>query len=116
MKPKDPSYRETQKIWYAKLKKGGFKDIEDQNGFLKEWDFNFFRNQFNSVEYEATLGYFAQAREILISYSFKNETHRKIWELHCEGLSERSIAFRIRKYKKSMIHYIIDHIAQQIKG
>jgi len=119
MKPKDQSYKKLEQLWYDKLKKEGFQDIENtktDERLLKEWDFNFFRNQFNLIQYESTLGYYDQAKEILVSESFKSEIHKKVWELHCEGLSERSIAVRVKEYKKSMIHYIIANIASKIKG
>lgn len=119
MKIKDPQYKKLEKVWYEKLKLTGFDDIEDtrtEQRMLKEWDFNFFRNQFNDIEYESTLGYYESAKHLLASYSFKDETHMKVWELHCEGLSERDIAGQVGKYKKSMVHYIICNISKVIKG
>jgi hypothetical protein len=116
LKTKDRAYKELEQIWYSKLKAGGFEDIEQSTGdrLLKEWDSNFFRNQFCKVKYEATLGYYNKAKQILLSYGFKNEIQKTIWELHCTGISERKIADQIGKYKKSMVHYIISNIAKQI--
>jgi hypothetical protein len=119
MKIKDPSYKKLEKVWYDKLKGEGFEDIENtqtSDRMLKEWDFNFFRNQFNQVQYESTLEYYERANRLLSSFGFKNEVHRRIWELHCEGQSERKIASQLTKCKKSMVHYIISNIAQQMKA
>lgn len=116
LKPKDQRYKDLEKIWYDKLKQEGFQDAEDRNtGLLKEWDFNFFRNQFDPIQYSATLRYYEEARRLLLSYTFKDEGHKQVWELHCEGLSERTISSKISRYKKSMVHYIIAHIAKHIK-
>jgi hypothetical protein len=35
--------------------------------------------------------------------------------MHAMGMSERGIAKKIRKFKKSMIHVIITHMAKNIK-
>jgi hypothetical protein len=109
-------FKELQKHWYTKLRDEGFEDIEDDQGRPKEWDFNFFRNRFDPIKYQATLQYYAWARFVLTTFKFRNELERMIWELHCEGLSERKIAIRIKKYKKSWIHVIIAGIAHEIKN
>lgn len=117
MKQKDQQYKDLQKLWYNKIQQGGFKDIEDtKTGLLKEWNFNFFRNQFSRVKYESTLEYYEKAKQILLSYGFKTDTQKRVWELHCEGFSERKIAVVVKTYKKSMIHYIIANIAREIKS
>lgn len=106
-----------EQLWYNKLKEEGFQDIEDtKTGMLKEWDsIQYFRHSLTPLKYESTLHYYALAKEMLSFYDFKNELHKKIWEHHSDGLSERKIALKIRKYKKSMIHYIIANIAKTIK-
>ena len=56
--------------------------------------------------------YFDQASEVLQYYHFRNETHKVIWELHCEGMSVRKIADYIKKKKftKSVVNYVIQKI------
>lgn len=117
-KHNDAKFKKLEKIWYDKLKAEGFEDIENihqEERRLKEWDFNFFRNQFVAVKYETTIKYYEQGRQILNSYEFKTEIHKKIWELHCEGIAERKIAQAVKIYKKSMVHVIIAEIAKMIK-
>src|ERR1700679_3199952 len=113
MKTKDSPYKKVQKIWYDKLKKEGFEDIEDNtSGLLKEWDFNFFRNGFCQVKYECNKMYYYKAKEILTTHDFKSPIHKKIWGLHCDGISERAIVTQLGKYKKSWVPYIIAEIAK----
>ncbi len=116
---RDKKFKRLEQTWYDKLKSEGFVDIEntkDRDRRLREWDFNFFRNKFVAVKYETTLAYYNQGRQILTTYSFKTEMHKRIWELHIEGRSERQIAVTLDgAYKKSMVHYIIAEIAKMIK-
>lgn len=114
--PLGRDFEELQKCWYAKLRDDGFEDIEDDHGRPREWDFNFFRNKFDPIKYQTTLIYYEWARFVLNNYRFKNELQKAIWELHSEGLSERKIALKIKKYKKSWIHVIIAGIANEIKN
>lgn len=109
-------FKALQKEWYARLRADGFEDIENQEGMLKEWDFNFFRNKFDQIKYETTLLYYSRARGLLNTFQFKNELERAIWELHCEGLSERKIASKLRKFRKSWIHVIIAEIRRKTNG
>ncbi len=113
----DPKFKQLEKKWYKKISKD-FQDIENTNNetrLLKEWDSNFFRNNFNEIKYEATVQYYKNARRLLLTYPFENKTHEEIWRLHCEGITEREIAKRIRRYKKSMVHYLISNISRLIK-
>jgi hypothetical protein len=116
MKQKDPKYKQVENHWYTVLKNEGFQDIEDsKTGMLKEWDFNFFRNQFNLIDYSTTVLYYEKAKQLLLFHPFKDDTHKTIWELHCDGLSERKIAQKVKKYKKSMVHYIISSLARTLR-
>ncbi len=112
----DDQFKKEQKLWYQIAQATGFKDIEDENQrYLKEWDSNFFRNQFNQIKYEATTEYYRAGSELLRSYPFKDEMHKRIWQLHLEGLSEREIARQVKRHKKSSVHKIISKIASRIK-
>lgn len=114
----DDDFIKLRNEWYKILEETGFKEIEDihsKHEFMKEWDFNFFRTTFNEIKYECTFEYYHRARALLHTYEFEQESHRKIWELHSEGATERQITKRLKKYKKSMVHYIIDKISRMIK-
>jgi hypothetical protein len=97
----DEEFKKLEKLWYDKLKSEGFEDIEHASSRnLKEWDLNFFRNQFCTIKYETSMEYYEKAKDLLLTFEFKNELHKKIWELHCMGLTEREIADKIQIYKK----------------
>lgn len=101
-----------------RLRLDGFEDIEDPTKAerpLKQWDFNFFRNNFSQVSYRTTLEYYEEARNLLDTPCFESDSHREIWAMHCEGMSEREIADHLGIYKKSMIHYIIAKYVPLIK-
>lgn len=108
-------FRELQKEWYDRLEKEGFEDIENSSGLPKQWALNFFRNEFNQIRYEATVEYYSKAQRLLHRYSFRNDIDKRIWELHCEGLTVREISLRIKTYKKSMVHNVISEISRMIK-
>lgn len=81
---------------------------------LKTWKSKFCRNNFHMTHYEATLIYYEGALKILETYEFQNIIHKKIWELHCQGIPERKIAQQIEVYKKSMVHHIIAKISKLV--
>jgi len=121
-------FKALQKIWYDKLaatpdKQGAlFDDIEDTSRAdkpLKSWH----NHKFKSIDVEqrlATESYYEQANLLLSYYRFKNKTHKRIWELHCKGLSRRKIAVAIEDmtptYGQARIGEIILEIAKTIKG
>jgi hypothetical protein len=143
-------FKALQKLWYDKLQsepdKNGttFEDIEqvyvtkkkldgttytklDSNRPLKSWhNFRFKPARGSSIsvnhveQMAATTSYYDQAQSLLHTFKFKNETHRRIWELHCSGTSRRKIADAIKQmdptYKGARISEIIIDIAQQFKG
>lgn len=111
-----PEMRKLNKEWSQKLKESGFEDAEDRNhpeSPLKTWH-SFKWKGSPPAQIEATQAYFAKALEILSIYTFENETHRRIWELHCQGFSKRKIETQISKlipnYKREQIGNIINFI------
>ena len=121
-------FKALQKEWYKKLATTPntdgevFKDIEDTNRAdqpLKAWHDSRFKTI--SITQRLTAeSYYEQATQLLHTYKFKNPTHRRIWELHCEGVSRRKIAFQIKDmkptYKHIRVTYIIQEISKAIKG
>lgn len=118
--PNCPACRKLQKDWYAKLR--GFKDCEDtsKSDFpLKEYHSVRTQLRRTDVEKEAIEKYYATARKLLLRYRFKNQLHRRIWELHCEGLSMRKIEVQIKHFKKAIkakaIWNLIKKISENLK-
>jgi len=115
---KDPHFKKLQAVWYGKLKEEGFVDIEDNSLSdvpLKQWSFNFFRMNYVPEKYEALKSYYDRANLILRTFNFQNEGYRQVWELHCQGFSERDIAKKISIYKKSAVHKIIAKILRDTR-
>lgn len=74
--------------WYQRLKNEGFLDIEkpsvDYASELKRF------NSTNNFK-EAQIEYYEKAKEFLNNYNFPEESHRLLWELHSQGMTERKI-------------------------
>lgn len=115
-----------QSEWYARLEASGFVDIEDcanPNRPLKSFHKISFRHSHLRRSQprwvESADQYYYDAKELLMTYAFKNDLHRFIWELHCEGLNKRKIEDKIclltKTYKREQIGNIIKAIAVEIK-
>lgn len=116
------SFKELQAEWYQKLADAGFEDIEDvrrSDAPLKSWhDYRF--RQAADVRVETTRAYYERAQVLLHEGRFPTATHRRIWELHCTGLSNRKIAAAISRdpglthYQHVKVGYIIGEIRLQM--
>lgn len=125
-------FSEIQAIWYEKLERSGFEDIEtpnDRDGALKEW------HSFKFVSLKAQL-----RKEKLSAYqlqidSFANDPafpeilklmtkhgHNKfdslgletIWTMHRQGMTERRIAFE-QKVSQSCIHFLLKRMREWMR-
>ena len=113
--PPSQSLSELQSEWYAKLAAEGFQDIEDHtiNGRpLKSWH-SFKCMTKDTVELDGIKEYHHIAMQMLETHVFTSEDHKRIWEMHSNGISEREIAASLGCYKKSMVHLIIAEIASK---
>lgn len=121
-----------EKVWYAKLKASGFKDIEDtswespSHRLLREWHGSLFSRKEKMLEREYREGYQAQIETLLHHENFReicalvtkargHGTHAKrvyeddaakIWELHAEGKTELEIG-QILKIPRSTVHGVL---------
>jgi hypothetical protein len=121
-------FKKLQKKWYDTIArtpgKNGqvFTDIEDTtlpSNPLKSWhNMRFILKDQDQMA--ATKTYYEQAQSLLHQHKFKNNTHYRIWELHCGGASRRRIQQEIKDmrptYKGARISEIILEIAKFIKG
>lgn len=112
--------KKLKKHWYTILKKEGFHDIEDTDHPdqpLKVWHSFKWKNLSPDKKLEIEI-YFEKARNLLNTYNFDTDIHKRIWELHCEGLSKRKIEQAIssssKPYKRESIGLIIKIIASTI--
>lgn len=97
-KTKTTDYSRLREIWYKKLKKSGFKDIEQDEDNLKVWTIGFFKKQPKEV-WEAKRAYYHMADSFLHDYKFETELEKIIWEYHANGLGCRAIATTLKKVK-----------------
>lgn len=91
-------FKSLQAKWYKKLADEGFKDIEKEAQSLS--------GRFKSKQVEQIQDYYDKASSFLNDYDFRNLKHKRIWDLHTQGLSTRKIA-AIAKFSKSDVHRII---------
>lgn len=109
---KTPKQRALLDKWNKKLEKYDDCNAEDTGDERKLKDWHSFKwKDINLIDYEAKAKYYSNCSDILNSYSFENSLHRRIWELHTEGLSLRDIEKAIKyKLKKDWINQIIHWI------
>lgn len=89
-------------IWYKKLRKT-FNDAENSKYLerpLRVWHKDVFKNV-SLDQIQAIQDYYAKALDLLYSFKFENYTIKRIWELHCQGLSRYKIALEIKNLKLS---------------
>lgn len=111
--------------WEKRLEKEGLPDLETADGQLKGISHaSFFKAHYNQVDAEAKEEYYRQAGYFLYDHKFQTELERKIWELHCEGVSIRDIVVILKKkhYRvyKRLVHEtlrpMVVTLLERIKG
>lgn len=120
--PSRPS-KALERLWYDKLKKEGFEDIENttkRDRPLETWH----RSKFGDLDpvlCEARRTYYDAALSLLHHHPFDKPIERAIWEMHANGLSKREIEAEIaksdfkKKYKRESILNIIKRISIYIE-
>lgn len=107
-----------QKIWYEKLKKSGFDDIENENGELTR-GLPRVTNQ-APIQIEVIQHYYSWARSFLHEHEFKSEFEKAVWELHSEGIAVRAISVELRrkgyKKQKDAVWYVVKRLEQLMKA
>lgn len=112
-------YAKLKKVWYKKLAKSGFEDIETNKEKLKVWS-NRFTQQKSVDSREAKEQYYHMATSFLNSYKFSSQIEKIIWEYHTEGISGRDIAKILKKTKvfksnRQTIWLMIKHLKNEMK-
>lgn len=111
-----------ERHWYEKLREQGFEDCEDttkRDRPLKQWD-SFKMPAKNATQRQASTDYYEAALKLAQMRRFESLVYRRIWELHCLGMTEREIERAIknsrfrRKYSRDGIHWIIKKIAKDL--
>jgi hypothetical protein len=129
--------KQLTKIWYKKLKDEGFKDIEQDELYLKRWSNEFVRPDANvknrsdynvrpttvrnkKNEFQDKQDYYYYATQFLNEYPFANNKERIIWEYHVNGISMRAISKLLKKVRirisRQTVYKIINRLATQMKA
>lgn len=96
---KTPEFRRLRGQFYRKLKASGFRDIENEQGYLTDhqtqYDFEQ-RIQFRPGLFEENRDYFIWAEHMVNLALFESAQDRKIWILHAQGVSSHEIAGKVK--------------------
>jgi hypothetical protein len=94
-----------------------FSDIEDHRYAeppLKSWHGHIFKH-LTDHEFEDKYEYNHKAEKLLRTFNFENDTHRRIWELHIEGLTSPEIEKQIRRMKNAKKQLTIRNIIKDLE-
>lgn len=112
--------KELERLWYQKLAKEEFKDIEDTargDRPLRQWHSFIFPAKDKALR-EAITKYYEAAAELLQTRKFESQEYRRIWQLHCEGFTYKEIQVEFKKKGKSRglggIQWVIEKIRKEI--
>lgn len=122
MEPNSKDFKKLQKLWYEKIEKKGFNDIEytDSNGdgHLRFSDSCYFHDNYNEITSEAKEEYYRLAGQFLNEHEFSSKLEKMIWELHAEGVSLRNITLMLKKRRfklyKRKVHEIVQNLAKKM--
>lgn len=121
-----PYNKELQKLktlWYKKLKRSGFEDIENKHGDFKVTSYTrIAASKNNGVDYEtlkvkrsAAEEYYRMAGMFLHDHTFEFSRERRIWSMHCEGVGVRDISRKLRVSKIIMGRSMISQVLKKLK-
>lgn len=106
------SYDKLRAKWYARLKREGFEDLEDDRGRLIEYSTRYASK--HPLAFASQQRYFELAGQLLHIHSFDSAEQRSIWILHCQGKSNASIARKVER-SKHYVFTVIEELAKLIK-
>ncbi len=94
---KQKTYKELKAIWYKKLEKSGFEDIESDEDHLKSWTADRVKKHIHT--WREREQYYYMATEFLDTYKFETPLEKTIWEYHANGISVRDIVILLSKVR-----------------
>lgn len=122
MKKKSPKDNLTRlkEVWYRKLERSGFKDIEHDENNLIDYSSSFNHNKRSAKDFYAKSEYYSMAGQFLNEFKFKSKLQKIIWEYHSNGVSARNIAkvlakTRVSNLRKSQIWNILKPLVAEMK-
>lgn len=119
---KSKSFKKLQSIWYRKLKRSGFNDIEQDEIYLKQYagirEPNIDENSgipANNIGNTRKYNYYRNCREHLGNHEFKTKWDRRVFEMHSEGVGIREIAKKLKTYRRR-VHEAIQRMVKEMKN
>lgn len=119
-KPED--YQKIRDVWYRKLERTGFEDIEqDEYNFKTGLNSYRFKNKDVLRDYHAKSEYYSMAGQFLHSHKFASNLEKTIWEYHANAISVRNIAKLLskvrttRKMNKDSVNKIVQRLTTEMK-
>ena len=95
-------FLELKAKWDEKLRKSGFRDIESNEYYLKDWDSFRFQKLFTPETFEQTKRYWELATQVLHEYDFKDDLERKMWESYIDGKTVKEISESTKRSKTTV--------------
>lgn len=99
-------FKRLEKLWYKKLEKSGFEDLERGSGSqdkplrsVSADEFNLFLNRTQHGGFHFKQEYYRIAGHFLHDNRFESKFDKKVWSLHAQGISIRKIV-KILKLEK----------------
>lgn len=120
MTPNSKEFKELQELWYKKLKKKGFKDIESKSGLLDvDKALNNVATHYTQATFTIKEDYYRLAGQFFHDHAFDTKFDRYIWENHSNGVSIRNIvkilrAMGYRTYKRE-VHERLQFLVKEMK-
>jgi len=115
-------FDELQKIWYDKLEKSGFVDVEKKETNLRTYRYKGGdrHGQQSKAWQESKIEYYDLATKFLNEYEFETRLQQIIWEYHTKAISVRDIANLLRDVKvadlqKTAVWEVIRELRQIMK-
>lgn len=123
MNRKKTDYERIKDVWYDKLKKSGFKDIEHSDESMNSGRPRVFRGASAKapVELQAIQDYYCMSYYFLNEYPFDSELDKVMWEYHSNGIAIRGIvklinATQVEKTNRIRVWKTIQKLENIMKG
>jgi hypothetical protein len=112
---KPQTLKSLQAEWDSKLKRSGFKDLENRRtGLLHEWESSKAKRLADSGKFQEKERYYQLAGQFLHDHKFVNLEH-EIWRLHSEGDSVRTIVKKIKAAGKHTYRFQVHAIIKSLR-
>lgn len=121
-------YEKQKAIWYAKLAKSGFVDIEVKNSISETQSsnrdlvlgLNRKYGQYSHEWRQSKIMYYQMADSFLNDNKFENNIDRVIWEYHANGVSVRNIAKTLNKVRtvqvgRMYVWHVVNRLRNEMK-